>query len=367
MSAQVIPQPAPGLGGAKVELIRRGMPNGWITAATLDQMEFPELQEVVPGVLVEGLSIIAAPPKMGKSYAALDMALAVASGGKAFGAIQCERGDVLYLALEDGHRRLQARMRQLLPYDLQKPERLTLGITADRVGGGLEGQVEEWADSVDRPRLVIIDTWRAVKPEAAGRGSAYDEDAAGIAPLHELTKAHPGLCLLIVHHTRKLSDEDSFATISGTYGLTGVADSLLVLARHGDGHKLCIRGRDIEDAEKALVRDKLTGGWRMTGDARELAKTNERQEILDVLAEAGDEVLRTSQIATEIGKKPDATSYLLKKLHEEGLVKRIATGKWQLPNTPSMSTKPSMLRANIEGCPSDIVGIEGFVGGADDD
>lgn len=366
---EIVPDAKPGLMGAKAEIIRPAAKSRFFTAFELGRMEFPELQEIVPGVLVEGLGIVAGPPKMGKSYAATDMAIAVGIGGKAFGAIQCEQGDVLYLALEDGQRRLQSRLRQMLPYADDLPERITFATSVPQIGDGLEAIIEGWIASVERPRLIVIDTWRCVKPEATGRGSAYDEDARAIQPLHEMTKAHPGLCILIVHHTRKMESDDTFATISGTYGLTGVADTLLVLARHGEGHKLCIRGRDIEDAEKALQRDRLTGGWKMTGDARELAKTSERQEIVDLLDEAAadDKPLSLAQIASALGKPKSTLGTLLKRLEGEGLVEKAGYGKYRRAD-------PHRKRRNCRNSPRDdgetddsFDTFDTFDGGSEDD
>lgn len=67
----------------------------FFTAADLGRAKFPELRQIVPGVIVEGQTILAAPPKKGKSYLALQVAVAVAMGSTAFGGIQCARGDVL--------------------------------------------------------------------------------------------------------------------------------------------------------------------------------------------------------------------------------------------------------------------------------
>lgn len=310
---------------------------GAVSALEIEHMDLPPLQWIIPDILPEGLSILAAPPKAGKSYLALDAAMAVAGSGKVFGNIECETGDVLYLALEDGVRRLQSRMRQLRPLrDI--PARLHFRIDAPRLSDGLIGELEEWIDAVEQPRLIIIDTWRTVKPEAQGRGSAYDEDAHAISPIHELAKRNPGLAVLVVHHTRKLETSDSFASISGSYGLTGVADTLLVLQRHGaDGHKLCVRGREVEDAEKELQRNRTTGGWELLGDARALAKTQERQDILDVLEDAAEEgaTLTPAQIVTATGKKRENIQFLLKKLLADGQVVRRGHGKYTIADTHS--------------------------------
>ena len=85
-----------------------------ISAADLQGKKFPPIKYVIPGYIAEGLTLFAGRPKLGKSWACMDWSCAVASGGNAFGDIECETGDVLYLALEDNERRLQDRLKKLL-------------------------------------------------------------------------------------------------------------------------------------------------------------------------------------------------------------------------------------------------------------
>ncbi len=157
----------------------------------------------------------------------------------------------------------------------------------------------------------------------------------------ELAKATPGLCILVVHHTRKAEADDAFDTISGTFGLTGVADTLLVFGKHGEGAKLEAQGRDLESFEKAFRRDPITGGWLLTGDAPNMAKTSERQAILDELGEAEGKPLSTSQIAKALGKSQANASHLLKRLLGEGQVVKAGYGKWKLPDPRSNSSNRS--------------------------
>lgn len=316
-----------GLG--KTAVTMRGF--GTLSAAALNAMSFEPVRFVVPGILPEGLAIFAGKPKFGKSFAAMDMAIAVASGGKAFGKIECEAGDVLYCALEDGERRLQDRMRKLLPFGEPHavPERLFIETVAPRLGDGLIEALDAWVAAHPEARLIVLDTWVHIKPAANGRGSAYDEDAQGLRPLHLFAKQHPGLAVVVIHHTRKLDADDPFDTISGTHGLTGMADTLMVMARNEGTAKLCGQGRDIEGYEKAIERDTFTGGWKLLGDAKERAKTGERQAILDVLQEADGETLTTATIASATGKRKDNVSHLLKRLAGEGLVEKAGFGKWR--------------------------------------
>ena len=107
--------------------------------------------------------------------------------------------------------------------------------------------------------------------------------------------------MVVVTHTRNLDPDDPFKTISGTHGLNGMAETLMVKARQGDTGKLFGQGRGLESYGKVIERDAATGGWRILGVAGERAKTGERQVILELLKEAGDTVLTTGVIAREAG------------------------------------------------------------------
>lgn len=340
---------------------------GGLSAAALGNLNFAPLRWAVPGLLPEGLAILAGKPKFGKSFLALQLAVAVATGGKALRSIECEAGDVLYLALEDGQRRLQDRLRKMVPFGEELPSRLFFATDAKRLRGGLEAQIGEWLKAHPEARLVIIDTLARVKPEAQGRGGQYDEDAAALSGIHDLMRHRAGIAVVVVHHTRKLESDDAFETISGTHGLTGIADSLMVLAAHGTGAKLSGQGRDVEGFEKALTRDEYSGGWRLEGDARVLASTGERQALLDVLTEADGELLTTSKIAKDAGMTESNASYLLKKLLDEGLVARPRYGKWVVANPSPKSTKSTKSDPNSEQSDPYIEDIEDFAGGYGDE
>lgn len=316
---------------------------GSLSAVELAGMKFEPLRFIVPGILPEGLTLLAGKPKFGKSFFALDIAVAVASGGVALGAIQCEARDVLYLALEDSHRRLQDRLRKMLPFGEDMPARLILETTAKRVGEGLIEQLTHWLDKHPDAGSIIIDVLRCIKPASTGRMTGYDEDAGTLNDLQRLAASRPGLAVLVIHHTRKMEADDPFDTISGTLGLTGVADTLMVLAKHGDVAKLSAQGRDLDGFEKAMTRNPMTGGWRISGDARELAKTGERQAILDVLIEADGEALTTATIASATGKAKDTTSHLLKRLKDEGMVESPKYGRWRLAPRSNCSNRSNYL------------------------
>ena len=106
-----------------------------LSATELMAIEFPEPRWIVPGIVPEGTTILAGKPKMGKSWLALGTSVAVAAGGVALGTKKVERGAVLYLALEDNPRRLQSRLKKLLPGGAA-PEGLELATEWPRLGDG---------------------------------------------------------------------------------------------------------------------------------------------------------------------------------------------------------------------------------------
>lgn len=326
---------------AKVEHFPPRCRFGTIRADILAGMEFEPIKWAIPRLVPEGLAILAGKPKLGKSFLSLQMCEAVGSGdGKVLGVDEVEVGDVLYCALEDSRRRLHDRLHKMHPWGGAISDRIHFATEWPRIGEGCIEALESWCDEHPQARLIILDTWRAIKPIASGRGgSAYDEDATGAAPLLEFAKSRPGLAIIVVHHVRKMDADDIFDTISGTHGLTGIFDTLMVMARHGEGVKLAAQGRDLEEYEKALDRDRLTGGWSIKGDAREIAKTTERQEMLDALADANGEPLALASIASAVGKKKDTTRRLLAKLIDEGRVAQPKYGKYALSTHSNHSNR----------------------------
>ena len=189
------------------------------TAEALRTMIFDPIKYVVPGFIVEGLTLFAGKPKIGKSWLLTHAAWAVADGNYTLGGIACEAGDVLYAALEDNKRRLQRRMTKLFgmaPW----PKRLTFVNEMPRLAEGGLKFIKAWIESVDRPRLIIIDTLAMVRMPNRKDQNSYDADYTAVKDLRDLA-AEYGVAIVLVHHLRKAEADDPFDTISGTLGLTG--------------------------------------------------------------------------------------------------------------------------------------------------
>jgi len=260
-----------------------------IDADTLMGMEFAPLNYVIPAYVVEGLTVLGGKPKLGKSWWAYDAAIAVATGGFAMGQVQCEQGDVLYLALEDNRRRIKDRINIVRPFSkiLGGLSRLKVRTIAPRIGEGLIEALEKWRASVQNPRLIIIDVYMKIRPTRKASEDAYAADYAAVTPLQRYASENR-LAIVLVTHTRKMEAEDPLESISGTNGITGAADAVLVLNRGSKGMTLYGRGRDIEEIDSAMKLD--DGRWTILGDATVVHRSAERTKILDAIELAGKAV-----------------------------------------------------------------------------
>lgn len=302
------------------------------TAAELQRMEHEPLRYVIPGYLAEGATLLAGKPKLGKSWLVLDWCISVAIGGYAMGKVKCEEGDVLYAALEDNPRRLQRRMRQVMQEKETWPQRLTLRTLMRRLGEGQEKdgaifEIKQWASEVENPRLVVIDTLAKVRPFAKANDKPYESDYNAVEPFLKLA-SDLQIAIVIVHHTRKMDADDPLDQVSGTTGLTGGVDSVMVLTRDGQGTILTGRGRDLDDFESSIKLNE-SGHWTLLGDASEVRRSKERNLILDALKDLGE--AGPKEIAEAASLKLDSVKQLVLKMARAGELVKIGRGLYKLP------------------------------------
>lgn len=304
------------------------------TAADLDQEELPPHLWAVPGLIPVGLTLLIGKPKMRKSWLALALSLAIATGGRALGTIPVDAGDVLYLALEDGKHRLQARQRKILS-GAAAPRRLTYRTAAPRLDQGCIGVVESWLRRHEEARLVIIDVLAKVRPRSTGRGSMYDEDYAALEPLQQLA-IRKRIAVLVVHHMNRSDAEDIFDQINGSNGVGGSADGLLGLQyeRGQTDAVLRIGGRDVEDDSALALRwDNTTAQWILLGKAEEVKASSERQAILSLFREEKRPMgpKEVAELLDKLGEYGNIKQ-LMRRMSKEGDLQLSARGMYTLPS-----------------------------------
>ncbi|WP_295580502.1 helicase RepA family protein [uncultured Oscillibacter sp.] len=231
---------------------------------------FPSKPPVVEGLLYPGVYLFVGAPKVGKSFLMAQLAYHVSMGLPLWG-YEVRRGAVLYLALEDDYPRLQERLYRMFGAD--SAGGLFLSISAHTLGGGLEKQLEGFVQEHPDTRLIIIDTLQKIR-ETGDERYSYASDYEVITKLKRFADAS-GVCVLLVHHTRKQQADDRFDKISGTNGLMGAADGAFLLQkerRTDSAAMLDISGRDLQDQRLYLKKDEERLVWELERRETELHK-----------------------------------------------------------------------------------------------
>jgi hypothetical protein len=312
------------------------------TDAELMAVQFPEPRWAVPGLLCEGLNLVAGAPKLGKSWLSLGLGAAIANGEPALGSIEVERGPVLYCALEDTGRRLQRRRRQMLSAGGRAAPLLTLETACPTMTNGGDAVLVDWLEDNPHARLVIIDTFEKMRGTDPTGASAYASDYAAAVRFKTIAD-HYGVPFLLIHHVRKQGAEDFQSLVSGTNGLTGAVDAIMVLERargQADG-VLHVTGRDVEETDYAMNFDAATGAWtKLDGPASDYQMHETRALITRYVRDYPGH--KPAQIADALQLNPNTVRQTCKRMADKGQL-RAAPGGTYHPAEPSDSRDTTQL------------------------
>jgi RecA-family ATPase len=330
--ASPVPEPASNNEAAQPTAAGHECNKQIISAADVRRIKFEPVHYILPRFIPEGVTLLVGRPKVGKSWLVLDLCLACAGGHFTLGAIKPAQGDVLYLALEDGKRRLRQRLDKLMPTaNGEWPERLKLVSVGGwrRADQGGLADIDAWCKSVPNPVLVVVDTLERIRKPFNSKTPLYSADYEAITGLQKIATDY-GIAIVVLHHDRKSEADDTFDTVSGTLGLIGAADTILIVKRRTYGVVLYARGRDIEESETAMQFDKATFRWTILGAASEVHRSNERARVISVLKAAG-QPLSTKEIMIHAEMQSrNAVDILLFKMVNDGKIRRVARGRYDL-------------------------------------
>lgn len=297
----------------------------------------------IDGIVVAGLNLLAGKPKIGKSWWMLQVAIAVAAGGTAFGKYPVAQGDVLYLALEEPPYATQERMVKLMAAlgltDAQRAAmgRITFFHEWPRLGEGGDDKLRLWLTKHPDTRLVIVDTLvklRARKEHGKGGGGMYQDDYDNADPLKAIAQDFK-VPLVAAHHKNKKKmgkdTDDILDTITSSTGTTGSADALLILDRprlEAMG-TLTITGRTVREDAFDLEFDPDTNLWTMADpsadadDGPEL--TDERRQVLVAM---GNGLWKPAELVGPLDKPVQSVRNLLNRMRQAKLVDKATDGEW---------------------------------------
>ena len=232
-----------------------------MTLNELFETSYSSRPPIIGGLLYPGTYLLAGAPKVGKSFLVAQLAFHI-STGQPLWEFPVQKSTVLYLALEDDYQRLQDRMFRM--FGVESTEHLHFATCAKQLGSGLEEQLELFLHEHPDTRLIIIDTLQKVR-EVGGASYSYASDYEIVGKLKTFADKH-GICLLLVHHTRKQPASDKFEMISGTTGLLGCADGAFLLQKERGttmNGTLDVVGRDQSEQKLHLVRDREHLFWNL--------------------------------------------------------------------------------------------------------
>lgn len=312
------------------------------TDAELMAVQFPEPRWAVPGLLCEGLNLLAGAPKLGKSWLSLGLGAAIANGEPALGAIDVERGPVLYCALEDTGRRLQRRRRQMLAAGGRPAPHLTLETACPVMNQGGDALLVDWLEENPHARLVIIDTFEKMRGADPPGSSAYAADYRAAARFKTIAD-HYGVPFLLIHHVRKQGAEDFQAQVSGTNGLTGAVDAVMVLDRargQADG-VLHVTGRDVEETDYAMSFDATAGAWtQLDGPAGDHLMHDTRALIVRFVRDYPGS--KPAAIAHALDLNRDTARQTCRRMAEQGQLRAAAGGAYHPTETGDNASTPEL-------------------------
>lgn len=272
-----------------------------VTMQELYQDIYSKKPPVIGGLLYQGTYLFVGSPKIGKSFFMAQLAYHVSTGTPLWD-YPVKKGTVLYLALEDDYRRLQERMYRMFGTD--GTENLYFSVSSKPLGNGLTDQLSGFIREHPDTMLVIIDTLQKIR-EVDSDSYSYAKDYEIINQLKQFSDSW-GICLLLVHHTRKQKSSDNFDMISGTNGLLGCADGAFMLykeTRTSNKATLEISGRDQQDQKIHLIRDEEKLCWNFEKAETELWK-EPPEPLLECIANLVTEENPTWQgTATELIEK----------------------------------------------------------------
>lgn len=300
------------------------------SAPDLLAAEFTDPKWAVEGLLPEGATLLAGPPKIGKSWLSLNLAVAVASGGMALGKIKVDAGPALYLALEDTPRRLKSRLSKVVG-NSEAPAMLDIATECPVMHSGGLARIDGWLDRHPDARLVVIDVmarFRGPKPVGV---ADYDYDYNCIAMVKQIADAH-SVAIVAVEHTRKMADGDFLQEVSGTNGKAGAADTVMVLRRpRGDADgELNITGRDVDENCMALAFSAQAGSWQlMEGPAIQHTVASTRKQIIQFLTEYG--AGSPASISEAVGISRDNAKHTLIRMNSDRQIDTDGNGNYFMP------------------------------------
>lgn len=294
--------------------------NKTMTGNELIAQKYAAEKWIIKGLIPHGLTVMAGPPKIGKSLLILEFILALSAGRKALGHYETDKIKCLYLALEDSPRRLKERIQMLVSSGHVVNELSSFAYEWERVDDGGLLALQRRLEEDPNIKAVFIDTFAKMRRAPKGRENLYHQDYDAVGVLKKIADEF-SIGIIVVHHTKKGASDDFLESVSGSMGITGAADTVMVLRRdrNDDEGVLHITGRDVGEQAIALAFDR--GTWKYKGEANTVRATETQNEILEMM-KSENKPLRQREIAELTGRKNGGLTKTLVRMVKDGHIVR---------------------------------------------
>lgn len=323
--------------------ISRGRVFQPLDAKTILNTQYGDPVWAIDQLIPAGVTLLASRPKKGKSWLALQMALAVAQGVPFMG-MNTKRGAVFYAALEDVERRLKQRMQALGVDELSETERERLIFTTQFPALDMADGIPALAQIITetKPSLVIFDVWRRCQPEIREAGlNAQQKDYKSIFPLTCLAAETNTPILVLTHQNKQASKAGEMLDgVADSLGLSGAVDGIITLNRDGQSETAFLKreGREYEDTTDIHMTWQKGGGWRLASaqevqDRANALESETKRKIRQVLENSIDESGRVipmsfTEIVNVTGLSRGKVSGVLSRMKETETVFQNKEGKY---------------------------------------
>lgn len=314
LSAENVSKTEPVTRGNSIETPNTPKSNQWLSAADIRSMDIAPTKWVIQDLLPEGVAILSGPPKAGKTWLAMQIAITAATGGTILG-YKAQKHGVLYLDYETLPYNRQQRIKQLADTNTRL-DRLNFSDKWPKVKNGGVADLDNTLSKTPDIKLVIIDTWERFNPATGGRKSAYAKEVEAVEPLNALVSKYH-CCILLVTHSKSRGTKHGIDSVGGSYGFTGAADTVLTLS----GNKLEVTGRGVT-VQPLNVKQDSNAAWVLTDEPVAIKLTvkltTKQKPIYDYLLLNGGKTPSEIKAALGLTVIVSAISHRLDRMVENG-------------------------------------------------
>lgn len=249
------------------------------SAAALLRRDIEPIRKYADELIYEGVGILAAREKVGKSWFINEAGICIARGEPFLGH-QTERTNVLIFDLETSEAIRKDRLQKQLNGESPPEGLFHVGGMFPNIGDGFEQMLTQYIEEY-KIGVVFIDVLDLVVSEMKRTESLKRHAYQNITALKNIARSKH-VAIIGVTHNRKMQDPDDFlSNIGGSSGWAAASDYAIgISAKPGEEQAtLQTNGRVAAAIEEVIVLDRDCMRWKLEGNREEVLNRKREQEF----------------------------------------------------------------------------------------